>query len=306
MTGSHGVQLMARIVDRLPRSLVRLARDARGKSQLVRSCTDWFADQLRHQDRTIRAGIAAGLRFNTGRNITWLERGAEPDVEQALADILRPHMNFYDIGARFGIFSVLAARIVGPGGAVVSFEPLPANFQLLVYNAGLNNFFNIRCLPIALADYDGEGAFAVASDPSQGMLTANQFRPDECVREVRVQVRRLDSLIADRQVAAPDVVKMDIEGGEVAALAGAANLLGTVRPILLVELHQTAEGVARVLARHNYKVCLIGSRARVELVTGNVHIVAVPSELDNCDELLERFREPDFPRCDRCRSVPTA
>jgi FkbM family methyltransferase len=307
MTGSREVQMLPRLVDHLPRSVVRLARHAREKSWLVRSCTDWFADQLRSQDGTIRAGIAAGLRFNTGRsNAKWFEGTAEPDVGQALADLLRPRMTFYDIGAKFGIFSVLAARIVGPAGAVVSFEPMPENFRLLVYNARLNNFLNIRCLPTALADHDGEGLFLVAADPSQGALATNQCRPDEFVREVRVEVRRLDSLMADRQVPPPDIVKMDIEGGEVAALAGAGKLLTTARPILVVELHETAEAVARVLARQNYKACLFGSRVPVGLLTGNAHIVAVPSELDNCAGLLERFRDPNFPRCDRCRSIPGA
>jgi FkbM family methyltransferase len=307
VSGSGKIQMVTTIVERLPRSWLQLAVSARRKSRFFQRGTDWLADRLRYHDGVIRTGIGAGLRFNTGRsNASYLGGNREPDVEQALADVLKPGMTFYDVGANFGLFSLVAARIVGPYGTVVSFEPLPENSRLVEHNASLNNFGNIQCLRTALAADDGEGLFLVSAEPSWGMLAGGRHRPDQCLGEVTVEVRRLDGLIAEGRILPPHVVKRDIEGGEVAALAGAEKLLKAWRPILVIELHETAEAVARLLGRHGYEGSLFGSRVPVERASGNVHAVAIPSERENCGELLERFRAPGFPRCDRCRSISGA
>lgn len=70
--------------------------------------------------------------------------------------------------------------------------------------------------------------------------------------------------------------------------------------MLVIELHDTSAAVMRELNRHGYEACLFGSRVPIEHVSGNVHAAAVPSERANCGELLERFRNPGFPRCERC------
>jgi len=137
-------------------------------------------------------------------------------------------MTFYDIGANFGLFSLVATRIVGPEGAILSFEPLPENYRVLEHNVSLNGFRNVRCLPIALGADDGEGRFLVWADRSLGIwgvLAAGQKQRGQRIREITVEVRRLDSMIGEGEIPPPHVAKMDIDGGEVAALAGAANML---------------------------------------------------------------------------------
>jgi FkbM family methyltransferase len=298
-------ETFASLTERLPRSWLELAVAARRRSRLFQRGTEWLVGLLRYHDGLVRGGLAAGLRFNTGRsNASYLlaEMG-EPDVAQALADVLAPGMTFYDIGANFGLFSLAVARIVGPSGAVVSFEPLPENCRLVEHNAGLNNFRNIRCLRTALGAKDEEGRFLVSADPSWGALAAGERRPNDCTGEITVHIRRLDSLVVQEPIPPPDVVKIDIEGGEVAALAGADNLLATRRPILVIELHETAEAVAAVLARRDYTSSLFGSRVPMDGASGNLHAVAIPSEREDCRELLERFRDPRFPRCERCQAV---
>jgi FkbM family methyltransferase len=291
---------------RIPGSWLAVAAYARSRSIFIRRCTDPLADLLRFRDLTIRTGPAAGLLFNTGGSyLNYLAGGEyaeEADVQVALAALLAPGMVFYDIGANLGIYTIMAARLVGPLGDVVSFEPVPRNLDIVQHNSRANRFSNVTVLPYALGATDGRARFLVSARHDWGMLSNSEQRPNAYTGEITVDVRGLDSLLDRHELKPPEVAKMDIEGGEVAALAGADNLLATHRPILVIELHETAEAVAGVLARHDYKCSLFGSRVPMEQVSGNFHAVAIPSERENCLKLLEHFRDPGFPRCDRCRA----
>ena len=224
-------------------------------------------------------------------------------MERALANMLGPGMAFYDIGAHFGFFSLMAARIVGSKGAILSFEPLPENYGLLEHNASANGFRNIRCLPVAVGAADGEGRFLVSTDPSQGMLASDQKQPDQRIAEIIVEVRRLDNMIAKNEIPPPHAVKIDIEGGEVAALAGAANMLSIWRPSASdrAPRHRRSSdaraGSARLRSLSFWQPCPDRTSAR-----GNLHTVAIPYERQDRTELLERFRDPRFPCCNRCHS----
>src|SRR5262249_16836405 len=146
---------------------------------------------------------------------------------------------------------------------------------------------------------NGDGRFLISGvNSSWGMLATYQPRPQQWRREIAVRVKQLDTLISDCEIPAPDVVKMDIEGGEVAALAGALIMLKTFSPVLVIELHDTATPITKLLTRHGYKTCLFGSHAPVGLARGCAHIVAVNSGREDCEELLERFRDSGFPRCE--------
>lgn len=296
---------LGRVVESLPTSWIDLAVRARREHPTLRRSTDWLANQLRYHDSLIRTGIGAGLQISTGRSnrIYTADGHMERDVAQALVETLQPATNFYDVGANFGVYSLLAARIVGSSGSVVSFEPLPENCRLVEHNARLNNFTNIRCFGVAVGAEDGEARFAVSSDPCWGMIldTDRHHRyPADYVGDITVPVGRLDTLMRQNQLPSPDVIKMDIEGGEVAGLIGAERLLAEQRPIIIIELHSTAVPVVSVLTQHGYKVCLLGSRVPVERADGNCHAVAIHREHEDCDSLQERFQAPDFPRCERC------
>src|SRR5271165_5084603 len=94
----------------------------------------------------IQHGPAEGLwiRVNprTGQNV---QQGiGEPQVQQALVSYLRPGMTFYDLGANIGYFSLIAARLVGPTGRVVSFEADPEIAARLRENLARNNFSRAR------------------------------------------------------------------------------------------------------------------------------------------------------------------
>jgi Methyltransferase FkbM domain len=97
--------------------------------------------------------------------------------------------------------------------------------------------------------------------------------------------------------------KIDIEGGEIDTLPGAAETIATSRPLMFIELHETNAAVADMLAQLDYKTCFPGTSASIGDAPGNVHIFAIPRERADCTDLLRIFQDPAFPKCARCNEI---
>lgn len=158
--------------------------------------------------------------------------------------ILERHLNersvFLDLGANQGEFSIAAARIA-KHGKVIAFEPVAEYRERLLENVRLNQFTNIVAVPVALGDsegsvpiYDVEQEFfdGTRNEGVTSLFAAEgRNRPREYVK-----VRRLDDVLNEMGVSRVDVMKLDIEGAEWAALRGATTTIQQCRPILILEI----------------------------------------------------------------------
>jgi FkbM family methyltransferase len=240
----------------------------------------------------ILRGAGQGLRFNVaGSHSGFILGNHEPEVQQLLAAILRPGMVYYDAGANVGFFAVIAARLVGPSGQVVCFEPLPDNARQIEHNARLNGFSNILILCDALGGSNRTEVFQTSAEPTWGMLATVGKAPDRASGQIKVNVQTLDSIEARERLRPPDVFKMDIEGAEAEALGGAMRTLQASRPILVVELHRTNAAVLSILESLEYESAVLGSPAAVQDVNWDANIVAVPRERRDLLESAARFSE---------------
>jgi FkbM family methyltransferase len=250
---------------------------------------DWGADRFRERDGRIRKGVGRGLGFNAGRsNAGFLLGTSEPGVQAALAMFVRPGQTFYDVGANVGFHTVIAARLVGPAGRVVAFEPLPTNAQQIEHNVRLNGFGHVAVRAEALGRSDGEEIFLVSSEATWGKLASTGRDVAKKVGEVRVSVRCLDSLAAQEGLPPPAVMKIDVEGAEVEVLIGATAVLRRNRPVLMIELHGTNAAVAGVLKDLDYASYVLGSPAVVAESPWDAYVVAVPTE---SEELMRLARD---------------
>ncbi len=68
----------------------------------------------------------------------------EPDLQAAIAELVKPGMRVYDVGANIGYISLLLARRVGETGHVYAFEALPANLERLRLNLELSGLAQTR------------------------------------------------------------------------------------------------------------------------------------------------------------------
>jgi FkbM family methyltransferase len=162
---------------------------------------------------------------------------SEPDFE-IMRSILRPDDHFVDVGANIGVFSIIASVQVGENGAVYAVEALPENRDLLERNLMLNGLRNVRVIPVALTDIDGEIDIFASTNGNLGMTSLSSTGAK--AEPIRVPARTLDSLVADGTVSRCDVLKMDIEGAEGLALRGMERVFEERPPrAVLIEVSES-------------------------------------------------------------------
>jgi FkbM family methyltransferase len=280
------------ILGAVPTRLLRFVSHNQHRSRTLRRICAWGASWVKHQDAVIIRGVGQGLRFNAANSHSGFILGNhEPEVQELLATVLRPGMVYYDVGANVGFFAVIAARLLGPSGHVVCFEPLPENARQIEYNARLNDFSNIAVRCEALGGSNRTDVFQISGEPTWGMLSTVGKPTTQGIGEMPVTVRTLDSLCGPGGLPAPDLIKMDIEGAEAEALKGAQAILKTARPILVIELHHTNDAVTAVLDRLGYVSAVLGSSVSVHDVAWDANIVAIPQERPGLVESLGKLSE---------------
>ena len=188
----------------------------------------------------------------------------EPNELLWVSQNLGDGMTMLDVGAHMGMYTLLASRLAGESGVVVSIEPSSREFQRLTAHVGLNGLGNVRCSQEAVSDTCGEAMLKIAWEWNSGHNTIGAFF-DESVREdrqERVRTRTIDAIVAAEALSRVDVIKIDVEGHEVRVLSGAADTLQRFRPKIILEvfgealLRQNAsvDGVLAELDRYGYVV----------------------------------------------------
>lgn len=184
---------------------------------------------------TVRSGPGAGLLIEidpSAEKYYWTGT-YEAQVQEAIVQLLKPGAVMWDVGAHSGFHTALASRIVGRVGQVVAFEPLLTNLARLRRTIELNGLQNVVVRPLAVSESSGVATFHVAASSSMGSLVAL----GNSAATFEVGTTTLDSELAS--LRAPAVVKLDIEGAEMAAFRGASELLSRIRPVLIVEFLTT-------------------------------------------------------------------
>jgi FkbM family methyltransferase len=266
-------ELLPRLTDAVPRRwLVTLNR-----FPVLRSWARSGADVLTR--RTTPAGVRSvvlptgplqGLRLvldfgHEGERAIWLNT-YEPWVQRKLAEVIRPGHLVFEVGAYIGTYALMIRRLA-PGSRVIALEPDDRNRSRLQENLALNGADDVVVLP------DGVGAEeATVSFTSAGM----HGRIGEGDEQVRTTT--LDALV--REYGTPDLVLMDIQGAEAAALEGARDLLQARRTTWLVELHgDEGATAAAALEDAGYTLETPDPRSDVDRLlrrSGRTHVVARP------------------------------
>lgn len=156
-----------------------------------------------------------------------------------LGDLIRQHARgiCYDVGAHFGIYSVLMAQ----HGTVIAFEPNPDIYKHLKKTAATRN---ITAFNIALSDSNGRADFFVPEEATMGSLI-NWTREEDMsgiakfagdVTRTDCEVRKLDDLVRENDLPLPDFMKIDVEGAEIKVLRGGHDTIARSRPKILFEV----------------------------------------------------------------------
>ncbi len=185
-------------------------------------------------------------------------------------DLLEPGMRVVDIGAHLGTFAITAAVA---GCAVIAVEASAANAALLRHSsASLPASSELHVVEAAASDHDGTveftphqafGHVALPTDAGFGLTSST------------TRALTLVSILADSGWATADLVKIDVEGSEYAAIIGAGELLESAdAPMLLVEVNgimlkrygTSEEAVRRHLYERGYVLWRVDRRSPGRLV----------------------------------------
>jgi FkbM family methyltransferase len=156
--------------------------------------------------------------------------GSYEDYELSLfTGSIRAGDTVVDIGAHIGLYTLAAARAVGPTGRVVAYEPSSGNFSLLEKNIEANGYTNVTTSRSAVSDRAGEALLA---------LNAENTGDNSLVRTARAdrETSLVTTVTLDEELPTTEgvvVLKMDIQGGEPAALAGGRRALAAAGDVIL-------------------------------------------------------------------------
>jgi FkbM family methyltransferase len=169
----------------------------------------------------------------------------EPELQAAIRKYGRLGMVAYDIGANLGYVSILLALAGGPASQVFAFEPLPANLDRLRSHIELNNLQDrVKVIPVAIGEHAGRSHFLVHASGGMGKLEGSDGRRTRYEGEIEVEMMALDDFIWARSNPPPDLIKIDIEGGETKAVRGMQRVFKEIRPVVLMEIHGPEAGLA--------------------------------------------------------------
>ena len=153
----------------------------------------------------------------------------EPEVTEYLLQNLKPGMTFLDVGAGIGWFTLIGAHKVKSEGQVLAYEPMPSRFEVLRENIKLNGFKNVQCFSLALSDR--EGRLYMGGRWHMRLISRKTDIPTKTIS--------LDSHFKTLDLENVDVVKIDVEGGELAVLYGMEQTIKNNLDIRIVcEVHK--------------------------------------------------------------------
>lgn len=172
--------------------------------------------------------------------LPWREQG----VHRALREILRPGDVFVDAGANIGIYTLLVSQLVGPAGRVIAIEMMPDTAAILRRHVEENGCGNVEIVERALSDGALASVTAKVVPGKYGQASiAENAGGQSGVREQEVEVEAITLDQVCNGIEQIHLMKMDLEGAELQALAGATATIERTGCVIY-ESHTHADALA--------------------------------------------------------------
>jgi FkbM family methyltransferase len=158
---------------------------------------------------------------------------------------LKPGDVVLDIGANIGYYALMEASLIGPTGKVYAIEPVPTNMELLKKNIALNGFESIiSTYQAAVSDTPKEEKFYLSAHSNLGSFHNTDYKTGERLSYMKdsfILVQTYDIAEFMKPIPRIDMIRMDIEGGEVEVFRGLLRALEgrSVKPKVLFETHRS-------------------------------------------------------------------
>lgn len=157
--------------------------------------------------------------------LPWREKA----IFSSIRAILKPGDVFIDAGANIGIYTVLASRIVGSDGRVISVEMMPDTADRLEAHVRINGLSNVIIVREALSDVSNATVVATVESGKYGKASIAN-RDDGSMARISVTTRTIDDVASG--LGRVHLMKMDLEGVELRALQGGLGLLSRLEKLI--------------------------------------------------------------------------
>jgi FkbM family methyltransferase len=212
---------------------------------------NWMKRKLAPHHCKVARGIIMELDPQEWTQIELLKSGTlEPKTVNYFSHFLSQGGTYIDVGAHVGFHALVARSLVGTSGRVIAVDPQPYNCEKILTNCRLNAFNNVTVYVAAAGDRSGTVTLNAQPLKDKARLTLSGNNSHDTGEAFIVPLMRLDDLIAESKLERIDLLKIDVEGYELAVLRGLGNTISIVRAIILEVLPDTPLNIASEIASH--------------------------------------------------------
>ncbi len=254
---------------------------------MIRRMAWALLDSLGARSWRLKNGPARGLEIYAParRGVGFRSGRYEPWVAARLAQQAQLGATVVDAGAHLGFHTLALASCVGPSGRVFAFEPAPTAGALLDRTLRRNHLPQVERLALALSDRQGTATLRQTANAAMNHLVPANPSSTEPQDTTQVQTTTLDHWASERALQRLDLLKIDVEGGELALLRGGRQTLEQFRPTLVCELHSHPSLPARPsqvvaeLRGQNYEVDRLGPGLELDEAVALAESESHPGEM---------------------------
>jgi len=196
---------------------------------------------------TTASGVKLRIRLGSSQDLSFLRDKTDPLVAEIRK--LPPGGVFIDVGANIGYYTILASRAVGATGTCIACEPSQREYVRLLHHVRANNAGGVVAINAAIGETTSTARLRVAEHHTGLNDVVYREKSDSsAASEQTCLVLALDEIVPALAIGCPvDLLKVDVEGAELAVLRGARRLLmaGRVKTIFV-------EVTDAYLARHRH------------------------------------------------------
>jgi FkbM family methyltransferase len=187
-----------------------------------------------------RHGVKYLLDLREGIDFALFMDFFEKSTLKTLTRLVHPGMTVLDIGANIGAHALQLARLVGPRGRVIAFEPTRYAYTKLLKNLELNPELRERLVAEQIMLVSSGDTVPVDSLYSSWPLTSTEGKhPFHCGQKKGLDGSKaisLDTYISKQRMHSVNIVKMDVDGFECDILRGASQVIREFQPVFIMEL----------------------------------------------------------------------
>jgi FkbM family methyltransferase len=253
---------------RIPSPIRRYARQS---VRLLRRTYRTMSSIPRYRDVDLQCGVTVNIDM---RHRNWYQvykKGYhEQDVEKFISGFLQSGDTVLDVGAQIGMFTAIAAQLIGPEGQLYAFEPDEKNHRDLQGTRERNHLDNVTIINAGLSDSVGEATFHrpdgawgsfMDGGMGDGASITRDFFKNTTIKTFTIQTQTIDHVVREKGLKRLDLIKIDVDGPEVTILRGASETLATLKPAVMVEAsrfyeeHGASVGeLFSILLSHGYQI----------------------------------------------------